>query len=124
VAKKHDDRPLTFKVAHWYGIILSVMFLLYGGVKVVLGILDHTYNDLAQPIIFALVGLVLISIVFAYRELKAWGWYGLVGINSLVILIALFGFSHYENIVLLILSGIALYALLSPQTKQYLFKRQ
>ncbi len=100
------------------------MFLLYGGVKVVLGILDRTYNDLAQPIIFALVGLVLISIVFAYRELKAWGWYGLVGINSLVILMALFGYSHYENIVLIILSGLALYALLSPQTKQYLFKRQ
>ncbi|MFQ6007657.1 MAG: hypothetical protein ACE5K8_01775, partial [Candidatus Zixiibacteriota bacterium] len=57
-----------------------------------------------------------------YRELKAWGWYGLVGINSLVILIALFGYSHYENIVLIILSGIALYALFSPQTKQYLFK--
>ena len=121
--KKHDDRPLMFKVAHWYGIILSIMFLLYGGVKVVLGILDHTYNDLAQPIIFALVGLVLIAIVFAYRELKAWGWYGLVGINGLVILMALFGYSHYENIVLIILSGIALYALLSPQTKQYLFKR-
>lgn len=122
--KSKDNRPLTFKLANWYGFIFSAVFLVYGSVKVILGVLDRNYTDLGAPILFALVGLVLISFAFAYKELKAWGWYGLVVINCLVILLALFGYSHYESIILIILSGIALYSLLSPQTKQYVFKRQ
>jgi hypothetical protein len=115
---------LTFKIANWYGVIFASMFLLYGGVKVILNILDRNYQNMGQPFAFALIGVVLFSFVIAYRELKVWGWYGLVGINGLVILLALLDFSHYENVVVMILSGIALYALLSPQTKNYLFKRQ
>jgi hypothetical protein len=124
MSKKKDDRPLTFKIANWYGVIFASMFLLYGGVKVILNILDRNYQNMGQPFAFALIGVVLFSFVIAYRELKVWGWYGLVGINGLVILLALLDFSHYENVVVMILSGIALYALLSPQTKNYLFKRQ
>jgi len=124
MSKKKDDRPLTFKIANWYGIVFSAMFLLYGGVKVILSVLDHTYQNMGQPIVFALIGMVLFSFVLAYWELKAWGWYGLVGINGLVIVLALFNFSHYENLVLIVLSGIALFALLSPRTKHYLFKKE
>ena len=122
--KKKDDRPLTFKLAKWYGFIFSAVFLLYGGVKVVLAILDRNYADMGYPIMFALVGVVLISFAFAYNELKAWGWYGLVTINCLVILFAVFGYSRYANLILMILSGIALHTLLSPQTNQYLYQRQ
>lgn len=121
---KKDNRPLTFKLAKWYAFIFSAVFLIYGGVKVILAVLDRNYADVGQPIAFTLVGVVLISFAFAYRELKAWGWYGLVVINSLVILFAIFGYSHLENIVLMILSGIVLYSLFSPQTKEYLFKRR
>lgn len=122
--KKKDKRPLTFNVAKWYSFIFSTIFLLYGGVSVVLAILDRNYANLGQPIIFALLGVVLISFAFAYRELKAWGWYGLVAINGLVILFALYEYSNYENIVLIIFSGIVLYSLFSPQTKECLFKKQ
>ena len=122
--KKKDNRPLTYMLAKWYAYVFSVVFLMYGSVKVILGVLDRNYHDLGQPIIFGLIGVVLISVAFAYKELKTWGWYGLVVINSLVILLAIFSYSRYENIILIILSGIALYSLLSPQTKQYVFKRQ
>ncbi len=122
--KRKDNRPLTYKLASWYAFIFSAVFLIYGSVKVILGVLDRNYAELGQPIIFCLIGVVLISVAFAYKELKTWGWYGLVTINSLVILLAIFGFSRYENIILIILSGLALYFLLTPQTKQYVFKRQ
>jgi len=121
--KKKDNRPLTYRLASWYAFIFSAVFLIYGGVKIILGILDRNYTELGQPIIFCLIGVALITVAFAYRELKTWGWYGLVAINSLVILLALFGFSRYENIILIVLSGVALYALFSSQTKQYVFKR-
>jgi hypothetical protein len=122
--KRKDNRPLTYKLASWYAFIFSAVFLIYGGVKIILGVLDRNYDELGQPIIFGLIGIALISVAFAYKELKTWGWYGLVAINSLVILLALFGFSRYENIILIILSGLVLYFLLTPQTKQYVFKRQ
>ena len=122
--KRKDNRPLTYKLASWYAFIFSAVFLIYGGVNIILGVLDRNYAELGQPIIFGLIGVVLICVAFAYRELKTWGWYGLVAINSLVILLAIFGFSRYENIILIILSGLALYFLLTPQTKQYVFKRQ
>ena len=122
--KRKDNRPLTYKLASWYAFIFSAVFLIYGSVKVILGVLDRNYAELGEPIIFGLIGVVLISVAFAYKELKTWGWYGLVAINSLVILLAIFGFSRYENIILIILSGLALYFLLTPQTKQYVFKRQ
>ena len=122
--KKKDDRPLTYKLVNWYAFIFSTVFLVYGGVKVILGILDRNYHDLGEPIVFCLIGGILITVAFAYKELKTWGWYGLVVINCLVILLALFGYYHYENIILIILSGIVLIALFTPQTKQYVFKRQ
>ena len=119
-----DDRPLTYKIAMWYGYVFSGVFLLYGGVKIILSILDRNYQDIFQPIFFVVMGVILISFVFAYRELKSWGWYGLLVINCLVVIGAIIGYDRYENIVLLILSVVALYALFAPATKSYLFKRR
>jgi hypothetical protein len=124
MSQKKDDRPLTFRVAGWYAFIFAAVFLIYGGIKVILGILDHNYGDMVQPIIFGLIGILLIAVAFAYREVKAWGWYGLTGVNCLVILLALIGYNHIENIVLILFSVIALGALFSPQTKQYVFRKR
>ena len=118
---KNDNRPLTFKLAAWYGYVFSGMFLLYGGINIVLGFLDRSYGDLGKSIMLLAIGLVLLIPVIAYNELKTWGYWGLVGVNSLVVLFAIIGFSHVENLVLLVLSGIALYSLLSTGTKNYLF---
>ncbi len=123
MSEKKDDCPLTYKIASWYGFIISGIFLLYGGVKIVLNILDRNYDNLSQPILFLVLGMILISFAFAYKELKKWGWYGLIVINSLIIISAVVGFRQYENIIILILSAAALYALFSSSTKEYLFRR-
>lgn len=119
VAKK----PWTFSVAKWYGYAFSLTFLLYGGVKIILGILDRDYSDVTQPFIFVLVGVVLMNMCFAFREGKNWGWYGLVGMNALSVLLAVFGLRESLNMVVLATSLAALAALFAPPTKAEIFGR-
>jgi hypothetical protein len=116
-----EKRPLTFNLSKWYAYIFSLTFLLYGGVKIILGVLDRDYSDMAQPIIFLLVGIVLINICFAFRDSKPWGWYGLVGVNGLAALLALFGLNNTLNLVVLALALLALAALFAPRTKAEVF---
>lgn len=110
-------RPFTFAISSVYGFIFALFFLIYGGVKVILSFMDHNYDMLRDPILFTIIGGILITFAMAFRDLKNWGWYGLIVINSLVILISLFGITRPENIALLILSGISLYGLFAPATK-------
>ena len=123
MSENKDDSPLTYRIAGWYGFIISGIFILYGGVKIILNILDRNYDNLSQPILFLVLGLVLVFFAFAFNELKKWGWYGLIAINSLIIISAAVGFKQYENIVILVITAAALYALFSSSTKEYLFRR-
>jgi hypothetical protein len=113
--------PLTFTIAKWYGYIFSIFYLAYGGVKIVLGVLDRNYDDMAQPFIFLLMGIVLIAIALAFSDERRWGWYGLVGLNILVVLGSLFSLSHPESYGLIVLSLGALGVLFAPATKQQFF---
>ncbi len=118
---------ISYRLAGGYGMIFAICFLLYGGVKIILGILDRNFTDIANPIFFMIVGLVLISFAIAYYENKKWGWYGLIGINSLVIVFGLWGIlknSQYLDIILLALSAMALFFLFMPTTKQYFLKNR
>ncbi len=114
--------PLSFKLSKWHGYGIAGTFLLFGGVKIILSFLDRTYADIGQSFLFLVVGILLISVVFAYRDLKAWGWYGLVAINGLVVLAALFGMARYENVVLMVLSLGSLTALFMAPTKSLVLK--
>lgn len=121
---KKDNKPLTYSIAYWYAFVFAGVFLLYGGVQIILNILDRNYQDMAQPILFAALGVILISVAYAFRGHKSWGWYGLVVINILIIIDAAVGIRQYENIILLVFSGVALYALFAPATKEYMFGRR
>ncbi|MEW6412438.1 MAG: hypothetical protein AB1483_08195 [Candidatus Zixiibacteriota bacterium] len=120
MSEKKMTGPITHRIAVWYGFIFAAIFLLYGGVKIILGFLDRNYADMVTPILFLVLGLILIAVAFAYKEQKAWGWYGLIVVNCLVVITAAAGIRHYENIILLIISGVVLYSLFAPATKQYL----
>lgn len=119
---KKDDKkaPITFRMAGWYGMAFSICFLIYGGGKIILNVLDKNYTDFINPIVFTIVGLILISLAIAYRELKKWGWYGLLAMNGLVVTIALVSYTHALDMVLLLLSAAALVLLLWPTTRAYL----
>lgn len=115
-----SERPITFKLAGWWGFAFSSIFLIYGGVQIVLGILDNNYKDINQSVIFALIGVILIAFCFAYVELKKWGWYGLIVINSLIVLMAAWNYNIVGSIPLLVLAAGALGSLLAPATRTYL----
>ena len=117
--KSVDDRPRNFKLAYWWAFGISGVYLLYGAVSLVLAFLDRQYNNLVQPFTFLVIGVVLITVAYAFRGRRRWGWYGEVAINGVIIILALIGFSHYINLVLLVLAGAALALVLSNDTRQY-----
>jgi len=110
-------RPITYAFASVYGFVFALFFLIYGGVKVILAFMDHNYDTLRDPILFTIIGAILIAFAMAYRDLKNWGRLGLIVINSLVIIASFFQITKAENIALLLLSGLALYGLLAPAKK-------
>jgi len=124
MSEKKLQNPVLFNIAKWYGYLFSMAFILYGGVEIILGFMDHNYDNFASYFIFLLLGFILLTIVLAFRDMKVWGWYCMIGMNALIIIAALFQIKNCENIILLILSGIAIYALLEPGTKNYILKKR
>ncbi len=121
---ERNRHPVSFRLAGTYGYVFAIMFLLYGAVNIVLGFLDHNYTDIGKPVAILIMGLVFLAPVIAYYELKTWGYWGLVGLNGFVVISALVNVTQYYNIVPLVLSAVALFFLLSPSTKDHLFKRR
>lgn len=125
-----NPRPLTYKLALWYSFTLAIMFLVYGGIKIVLSFLDRNFTDMSQLIIFTIYGLIIIAFAFAYRELRSWGWYGLIAINVILVvnaIIKMFGLEFSLAIFNIILAAISIgiiYCLIAPPTKNYLLNRQ
>lgn len=117
-------RPTTFRFAKWYGYIFSLCYILYGGVKIFLGVQDHDFNDFNISLLFLVIGIVLMLVVLAYRDLKEWGWYGMVGVNVIILIRTLFGLGQVESIVLLLLTAIVLAALLASPTRELVFGRR
>ncbi len=121
MTEESQNRPITFLLAKWYGYVFAGMFTLYGGVKIILGILDRDYSDFSQSVIFLLVGIIMVTICVGFRDLKRWGWYGMVFLNGLIVLAVLFSLGETLNIVFLVLSGATLAALFAPPTKAQIF---
>jgi|WetSurMetagenome_2_1015567.scaffolds.fasta_scaffold544082_2 hypothetical protein len=113
--------PFPFLAVKWYGYALSLIFLLYGGVSLILGVLDRDYTQTGKLLVFLAVGIVLTMIVLAFRDHKSWGWYGLIGLHGLIIILALFHPTNPYNWVLIVLSGVSLALLWSPKTKGEIF---
>lgn len=112
-----ESRPLTFTVAKWYSYIFSMFFLLYGGVNIILGILDRDYSELGTWLIFLIIGIILTTICVGFRDGRSWGWYGLIAVNGLVVAASAIGYSEPLNLVFLALSLGCLGLLLAPATK-------
>lgn len=124
MADRNDDRPWGMKLASWYSFVFAAVFLIYGGVEIILSFLDRNYAALMAPIIFTIIGLVLVSFAYAFKELRMWGWYGLIAINGLVVVFGSIGFSQHENVILAILSAATLVALFLQPTREYLSRHQ
>jgi len=113
--------PFSFLAAKWYNYIFALVFLLYGGVSLILGVLDRDYSQTGKLLVFLAVGIVLAMIALAFRDRRVWGWYGLVSIQGLVILLGLLHPTNPYNWILIVLSAISLFLLWSPRTKGEIF---
>lgn len=122
MSDKMKDTPFSFKIAAIHGLIFTGIFILYGLVKVVLSFMDRDYSNIKNYILLAVIGLALISIVKAYWDRKKWGWYGLLGLNGLIILNVMIDYRSVEDLVILFASLGAVYFLLTPTTKRFLVK--
>lgn len=111
------QRPLPFIVAKWQGYVLAAMYLLYGGVKIIFGWMDNDFNNFWFFAIWLGYGGLLILLAFAYRDLKIWGWYGLILFNSLAAIWSFATLSRDGSLALLVLSAVGLVALLWPSTR-------
>ncbi len=120
--KKKDKGPMSYQIARWHGIVFSAIFLIYGVVKIILGILDRNYSDMIEPFMFLLLGLILVSFVIGFTELRKWGWQGLVAINGLVVVFSPLKYARVESYVLLVASAVVLYLLFSADTRAHLIK--
>ena len=117
---QHKDAPFSYKIPLWYSFIFASIYLIYGGVKIILSILDRNYYNMDNLIMFTIIGLVLITFAFAYRELKRWGWHGLIIINALIMVGSVFFILQVENIVLFVFSAIVIYFLIKSTTREYI----
>ena len=117
MSDKEETMPIAFRIAKWYGFTFAICYILYGGVSIVLGVLDRAYAGLEVPFLFLMLGVLLIVVAYGFAECRKWGWTGLVALSGLVILGSLFKLGHIESYALILLSGGAMYALMTPKTK-------
>ena len=121
ISKAEEKPPILFSVVKWYGYVFALTFVLYGGVQLVLGFMDRDYEEFEQKFIFLILGVILLTVCYAFRDLKNWGWYGMVAINGLIVLLALIGLGSVYNIILMVLSLAAIGALCHPIVKTRVF---
>ena len=117
----YSPGPFSFEIAKWLGYCFSAMFILVGGVQIILGVLDRNYQDFPQWFIFLLFGIGLLIIAFAYRDKKKWGWTALLVLFSLATLASAIQLRNFtlEGLVLLILCVATLSALVAPATRAF-----
>ncbi len=122
-----QNLSMTFLLSKWWGYIFSIFYLLYGGVSIVLSLMDSNVKadpeTMMQSFAFLAIGAILISVVFAFRDLKSWGWFGLIGINIISILSLSTRLNDLASLILAIVCLVAVVLLFLPSTKNELAGR-
>ncbi len=116
-ADRQESGPITFKLALWWGYILSAMYILYGGVSIVLAFLDRNYKDMKAPVLFVAIGILVLVFSYAFRDRKMYGWYGLLVVNCAVILLSIFTLKLYGAVAILVLAVGAVVTLFAGSTR-------
>ena len=129
--------PLSFRLSKWWGYALSLMFLLYGGFRLMFAVLDREAQahagqstNILEPMLVVGIGVLLLMIAYEFSQGKKWSWTSLLIVNGVIAVTALaqlFGVGGSEsqtpvaqqyNQILLALSIMALVALLLPSTRR------
>lgn len=114
-------RPITFRIAKWYGIVFSLLFLILGGVNIILAFMDKKFDGFAENLLVLAIGAGLIMVALAFSSAKQWAWYGLLGICGLTAIYALINIGAMYNWIFLVFSLVATAMILVPSTKLEFF---
>ena len=124
MTKQKNQAPVTFILAKWWGYIFATFYLLYGGVSIILSIMDSNvktnYDTMMQSILFLLIGVILITVATAFRDGKQWGWYGLIAINVLTMGAIVTRLSDPASLILGLICLAATILLFLPATRERL----
>lgn len=93
------------------------MYILYGGVSIVLAFLDRNYKDMKAPVLFVAIGILVLVFSYAFRDRKMYGWYGLLVVNCAVILLSIFTLKLYGAVAILVLAVGAVVTLFAGSTR-------
>ena len=110
--------PFIFGAVKWYAYIFASMYVLYGGIKIALAVLDRSYTGMMPLFFFGALGIAQFLFAFAFRDRRKFGWYGLVIINALVVALSLISLRQQFSVVWLIFSALAVVALFTPSIKE------
>ena len=83
-----------------------------------LAVLDRNYTGMMPLFYFAALGVAQYFFAFAYRDCRKFGWYGLVMINALVVVLSLLTLRQQFSLVWMICSALAVVALFTPSIKE------
>lgn len=121
MSEQSTKQSLTFTLAKWWGYLFSACYLLYGGVNIVLSLMDSNVKtnsaEIMSSILFILIGIVLVTIVSAFRDGKEWGRYGLIGVNLITIGSLITRLGDPSSLVLSLLCLAATVLLFLPTTR-------
>lgn len=129
--------PLSFRLSKWWGYAFSIMFLLYGGFRILFSVLDREAQahagqstNILEPLLIVGIGVLLFMIVYEFSQGKKWSWATLLFVNVAIVLatvVQLFGIGGSDsqtpvaqqyNQILLGISALAIVALLLPSTQR------
>ena len=124
-----DNRPkppLTYKIALYYNYIIALIFVVYGGVKLVLSFLDNNSGEIPTLILFTIYGIIFVTLAQAFKDQKKWGATGLLVVNAFFIVDIIYTSFKLDtqmvvlNIILAVFSAAIIYCLIAQPTKQFL----
>jgi len=119
VTEEIEKSPIPVRIIGWFGIGFALTYLLWGSVHIILSILDRTYTDMGQNIIFILIGIPILLAAIAYKNMQRWGWFALTGIFLFSIIWLIFKYTDIYGIILIAAMVIAFIGSLLPSVRKH-----
>jgi hypothetical protein len=119
--KEKKERPLQISIIGWFGIALSLTYLIWGSVNIILSIMDRTFGTTAQDFIILAYGLPILAISVAFFNMKKWGWYGLSAVLLFVVVWTVMTLDSIYGIIWGVLALAALIAIFTSSVRKHYF---
>ncbi len=119
--KMKKDIPVQINIIGWFGIALSLTYIIWSVVSIILSILDRTYASFGENLIILIYGTPILILSSGFRNKQRWGWYGLAVVLGFVVIWSLFTFKDIYGLIWGILALGALIGIFLPSVREHYF---